>query len=200
MGTRDPRVDAYIEKSAAFAKPILRHLRAVVHGACPPVVETIKWGMPAFEHRGPMCAMAAFKAHCAFNFWKHALVLEERRERPRDAMGSFGRITTLADLPPKAQLARLVKKAAKLNDDGVKVERKRGAPRQPLKVHPALAAALARNRRAAAAFEAFTPGKRRDYVEWIAEAKGEDTRARRLEQAIAWIAEGKPRNWKYAQC
>ena len=141
MGTRDPRVDAYIARSAPFARPILVHLRAVVHAACPQVVETLKWRHLAFEHKGLLCGMAAFKEHVTFGFWKHDLVVGGDT-RADEAMGSFGRIASLSDLPPKAALARLVKKAVKLNDEGVKAVRAKTAPRKPIPMHPELKAAL----------------------------------------------------------
>ncbi len=199
MPTRDPRVDAYIRKSAPFAQPVLAHLRAVVHAACPEVVETLKWGMPAFEHHGLLCTMASFKAHCAFGFWKHELVLADGDEKWREAMGSFGRITSLKDLPTKAQLTRYVKKAMKLNEAGVKAVRAKTAPKKPAAMPPELKRALDGNKKAKATFDAFPPSHKREYVEWIAEAKGEDTRRRRVETAIEWMAAGRPRNWKYMQ-
>ena len=195
MGTRDPRVDAYIEKSAPFAQPILAQLRAAVHEACPDVVETVKWKSPSFEHHGILCGMAAFKSHCAFGFWKHELVTGE--ERSQEAMGSFGRLTSTRELPKKAELKRLIRRAMKLNEDGVKVERKKTAPRKPLPVPPELKAALAQDKRARAAFEAFSPSHRNEYAEWIGEAKRDETRARRVAQALTWLRAGKHRNWKY---
>lgn len=196
MGTRDPRVDAYIDRAAEFAKPILSHLRGVVHGACPGVEETLKWGFPHFEYRGLLCSFAAFKGHCAFGFWKGKLVLGDGASGA--AMGQFGRITTVGDLPSRAELTRLVRKAAALNEQGVAAPRARKGPlRKAPRVPPELAAALARSRKAAATFEGFSPFSRREYVEWIAEAKGEETRRRRIATAVAWMAEGKRRNWKY---
>ena len=135
MGTRDPRIDAYIEKAAPFARPVLTHLRAVVNAACPDVVETMKWGHPSFEYEGILCGMASFKAHCAFGFWKHDLVVDGDT-KAKEAMGSFGRLTSVDDLPSKAVLARYVKKAMKLNEDGVKVVRKKTVPKTPPKMHP----------------------------------------------------------------
>ncbi len=200
MVTRDPRIDAYIEKSADFAKPILKHLRATVHTACPDVVETVKWSSPSFEYKGILCGMAAFKQHAVFGFWKHSLVVGERDGKVLGAMGSFGRITSMADVPPKAVLTRAIKKAMKLNEDGVKAPRDKHPPKPPPRMHPELKAALAKNKKALATFEAFSPSNKREYMEWIGEAKGEDTRARRLAQAIEWMAAGKPRNWKYMNC
>lgn len=199
MGTRDPRVDAYIAKSAPFARPILRRLRTVVHAACPEAEETLKWGAPHFLYRGMLCGMSAFKAHCAFGFWKGALIVDRDGAKFDEAMGQFGCIRRVADLPSRRVLAGYVKQAMRLNESGVKgPERsKRAAPKKPLRTPPDLAAALRRSRRAAAAFAAFAPSHRREYVEWILEAKRSETRARRLAQTIAWLTEGKRRNWKY---
>jgi uncharacterized protein YdeI (YjbR/CyaY-like superfamily) len=199
MGTRDPRFDAYIAKSADFAKPILKHLRTVVHDACPDVVETMKWSSPAYEYKGLLCGMAAFKQHCTFGFWKHSLVVDNDA-KAKEAMGSFGRITSVSELPSKAMLAKYVKKAMKLNDDGVKAPRDKRPPKPAPKMHPELKAALARNKKANATFEAFSPSHKREYMEWVSEAKTDATRERRIEQAIEWLADGKPRNWKYMNC
>jgi uncharacterized protein YdeI (YjbR/CyaY-like superfamily) len=203
MSARDPRVDAYIARSAAFAQPILSRLRDLVHEACPEVEETLKWGAPSFMHAGGiLCFMAAFKQHASFGFWKHALVLGE--DVPREGMGSLGKLTRLDDLPPKKQLLAWIRKAALLNAQGARTPavRKAGRPKPQPDVPPELAAALAmrKHARARAVFEAFPPGHRREYIEWIAEAKREETRARRLAQALEWMSEGKPRNWKYMRC
>jgi uncharacterized protein YdeI (YjbR/CyaY-like superfamily) len=197
MGTRDPRVDAYIAKSADFAKPILEYLRDTVHAGCPDVQETMKWSFPHFDYKGILCSMAAFKEHCAFGFWK-ASILPGETARAMAAMGQMGRVTSIKDLPPKKELLRLVKEAAKLNDAGVKAPRiKHSAPKKPLETPDDLAASLAKNKKAKATFEKFSPSHRRDYIEWITDAKTDATRQRRLEQAVAWMAEGKSRNWKY---
>src|SRR5262245_42634040 len=195
MGTRDPRVDAYIEKSAPFAKPILKHLRAVVHEACPEVTEDLKWRMPHFMHHGIMCGMAAFKEHCIFGFWKASLVLGGDHENP---MSQFGNLTTLSELPSRKVLTTYVKKAATLNENGVKVPRAaKAASAKTVIVPKDLAAALARHTTARRSFEKFPPSHKREYVEWIEGAKREDTRKRRLATAIDQIAAGKPQNWKY---
>ena len=201
MATKDPRVDAYIRKSAEFARPILTHLRAVIHETCPDAVETVKWSSPSYEYHGILCGMAAFKAHCAFGFWKHDLVVESQSGKEREAMGSFGRITSMSDLPSKATLVRYIKKAMQLNEDGVKVpaRSKDKAPR-PVDIPDDLARALQANPKAEAVFAKFPPSHKREYVEWITSAKTEATRSRRLETALAWMAEGKPRNWKYMNC
>jgi hypothetical protein len=198
MSRRDPRVDAYIKKSAPFAQPILARLREQVHAACPDVEETLKWRMPSFEYKGLLCGMAAFKQHVTFGFWKHDLIVGENGKW-KEAMGSFGCIKSLDDLPPKTEFARYMKKAVQLNDDGVKVERKK-TTKKPLAMHPELKTALARNKKAAATLEGFPPSAQREYVEWIADAKSDDTRARRIEQAVEWLAEGKRRHWKYERC
>lgn len=197
MGTRDPRVDAYIANSADFARPILAHLREVVHSACPDVEETMKWSFPHFMYGGMLCSMASFKEHCAFGFWKGALVLGDDGAS-EGAMGQFGRITAVSDLPSKRALSGYIKKAMALNADGVKAPtRKKPAAKRELAVPDDLARALRKNRKAAASFERFSPSHRREYIEWITDAKREDTRERRLETTIEWLAEGKPRNWKY---
>lgn len=199
MVTRDPRIDAYIEQSADFARPILTALRAMIHAACPGVVEILKWRNPSFEYKGLLCGMAAFQRHCTFGFWKHDLVVG-RSGKADQAWGSFGRLTATRDLPTKTAMTRLIKKAMQLNEDGVKVPRRKTAPKPAVPMHPALKQALAANPRARAQFAAFSPSQQREYLTWIAEAKAEATRARRLQDAIAWIAAGKPRNWKYMKC
>ena len=196
---RDPRIDAYIERAAPFAQPILQHVRVLVHEACPAVEETIKWGMPTFVHAGAiLCGMAAFKQHASFGFWKHALVVGEGE--PRDGMGSYGKLVSLDDLPPKRTLLAHLRKAVALNEAGVKSPARKSAPKPPPEPTPELAAALAQSPAAKAAFDAFPPGCRREYIEWIAEAKRPETRVRRVAEAVAWMAEGKRRNWKYENC
>jgi uncharacterized protein YdeI (YjbR/CyaY-like superfamily) len=196
MPTTDPQVEAYIARAAEFAQPILRHLRALVHKGCPDVEEAIKWRMPCFLYKGMLCNMAAFKQHCAFGFWNRAVAGSDA-PADKDAMGQFGRLTTLADLPKDAVILRHIKEAARLNDEGVGKRPVRRGPREEMTVPAELTAALKKNRAAAAAFEAFSPSHRREYVEWIAEAKTDATRARRVETTIDWLVEGKPRMWKY---
>jgi uncharacterized protein YdeI (YjbR/CyaY-like superfamily) len=199
MGMKDPRVDAYIAKSQDFARPILEHLRDVVHASCPDVEETLKWSFPHFQYKGMLCSMASFKEHCAFGFWKGALVLEDAGAN-ETAMGQFGRITKVSELPSKKVLAGLIKKAMKLNDDGIKPARSKPKEPKELVVPDDLTKALRQNAAARKTFEGFTPGRKREYVEWINEAKAESTRTRRIETAVEWMAEGKPRNWKYMNC
>jgi uncharacterized protein YdeI (YjbR/CyaY-like superfamily) len=195
----DPRVDAYIERQAQFAKPILGHLRDVVHAACPDCEEALKWSMPAFLYRGQILAhMAAFKSHAAFGFWRGSLVVGDDAGQ-KSAMGQFGRITALDALPDRAVLEALVKKAMKLAEEGVKPPRDKHA-KAPFTVPQDLRSALDQNASAAAAFDGFPPSAQRDYVDWITGAKRDETRTRRLNQAIEWLAEGKRRNWKYENC
>ena len=192
MGKRDKRVDAYIARSGEFAKPILNYVRETVHAACPECEETLKWSSPTFMHHGMLLGMSAFKEHAQIGFWKHELVVGAR-----EGMG-FGRITSVKDLPPKKQFVALIKKAMKLNEEGVKVPRMKAAtPKRAIPMPADLEAALAKNKKASAAYEGFSPSHKREYLEWITEAKSEETRARRLAQAVEWMSEGKPRNWKY---
>lgn len=196
---RDPRIDAYIERAAPFAQPILRHARELVHEACPDVEESIKWGMPSFSHAGGiLCGMAAFKQHASFGFWRHADVVGEGE--PRDGMGSYGKMTSLDDLPPRTTLLAHLRKAMQLNEAGLKSPKRKPAPRPAPDTPEDLAAALANNKAANATFDAFPPGCRREYIEWIVEAKRAETRTKRLAQAIEWMAAGKRRNWKYEKC
>jgi uncharacterized protein YdeI (YjbR/CyaY-like superfamily) len=207
MGTRDPRVDAYIEKSADFARPILTHIREVVHAACPDVEETMKWSFPHFMYRGMLCSMASFKQHCAFGFWKGSLLVgggadgadgADGAEPAEDAMGQFGRITSLADLPDDDTLTGYVHAAMRLNEQGVpSPTRTKKEPRPELATPSYLTEALASHTAAQETFERFSPSQRREYVEWLTEAKTDATRQKRLATTLEWLAEGKPRMWKY---
>jgi uncharacterized protein YdeI (YjbR/CyaY-like superfamily) len=201
MPKKDPRVDAYIAKAAPFAQPVLRHLRKLVHTGCPDVEETLKWSMPSFTYKGILCGMAAFKEHCTFGFWKHDLVVgAQGAPKAEEAMGTFGRITKLSDLPSNEVLLGYVRKAVELNDAGIKKPASPKKPREELKIPSSLMEALKRNKKALETFEEFSYSHKKEYVEWITEAKRDETRDKRLATAIAWIAEGKPRNWKYANC
>jgi uncharacterized protein YdeI (YjbR/CyaY-like superfamily) len=193
MGKKDPRIDAYIEKSADFAKPILRHLRKVVHAGCPNVEETVKWSMPHFDYKGPLAGMAAFKAHCAFGFWKGSLIVPGSQE----AMGQFGCITKVSDLPKQDVLLGYVRKAVQLNEGGVKVPRPLKHEKKDIPMPADLAAALKKNAKARATFDGFRPSHKREYLEWITEAKTDETRRKRLDTAVEWMSEGKSRHWKY---
>jgi uncharacterized protein YdeI (YjbR/CyaY-like superfamily) len=195
MGVKDPRVDAYIAGAAQFARPILREIRRRVHAANPDVVETLKWSAPHFEYAGKLyCGMSAFKQHCAFGFW-HPLMRE--RDRSLEGMGQFGKITSLADLPAAREFAKLARRAKGLTDTGAKAPPRPKVAKKPVVVPADFRAALAKNRKAATTFVDFSPSHRREYIEWITEAKRAETRQARIEQAIAQLAEGKSRHWKY---
>ena len=194
----DPRVDAYIAGRADFAQPILHWLRERVHAACPDVEESIKWSMPAFGYKGrPLANMAAFKAHATFGFW-HRQELKTGKEG--SAMGQYGRIESFDDLPDAATLERQVREAMALTETGTAPKRAAKPAKPELPVPPELAAALAGDAAAAAVFQGFPPGARRDYCEWIGEAKRPETRAKRVSEAVEWLREGKKRNWKYESC
>lgn len=198
MGSKDPRIDGYIAKSADFAKPILKHLRRIVHVGCPKLEETVRWQHPNFDYKGVMCGMAAFKQHCVFGFWKEALILDRDTAAEKTAMGSFGCITSLADLPSEKTLIQYVKKAAALNEAGIKVPgRTQPKKRETMEVPDYFSAALKKNAKARKTFESFPPSKRREYLDWLTEAKREETRNERLATSIKWLAEGKPRHWRY---
>ena len=197
MGKRDKRIDAYIAKSAPFARPILTHLRAVVHEACPGAEETLKWGMPSFTYHGILCGFAAFNAHATFGFWRGSLIVGTNAPKTRDAMGQFGRITSLKDLPPKRTLLGYVKEAMRLNQQGIKAPAKRKPPKKTRPTPLDLGAGLKRSAKAKAAWAAFSPSARREYIEWITEAKRAETRTVRLKTTLTWVAQGKQRNWKY---
>ena len=193
----NPRVDAYIAKSPDFAKPILNHLRELAHAACPGVEETLKWRMPHFLHKGILFGMAAFKQHCSVHFWKGKLVLGEKSRA--GVFGNLGRVTKLSDLPGKREMLGYIKKAVELNETGVKSP-KTSRPKKKLVVPTYLTAALRKNKKAHAAFENFSYSHKKEYVDWITEAKRDETRAARIKTMIQWLAEGKPRNWKYMKC
>jgi uncharacterized protein YdeI (YjbR/CyaY-like superfamily) len=201
MPTTDPFVDEYIEKAQDFAKPILRHIREIVHTACPDVIETKKWSFPHFDYKGMMCSMASFKEHCALNFWKQSLLESAAFPTEKTAMGSFGRITSLKDLPSDKVLKKLIHDAMKLNDDGVKVQKAPASKeKKEIVVPEILKQALKTDPRAAETFNAFPYSCKKEYVEWINEAKTDATREKRLATTMEWLAEGNRRNWKYEKC
>jgi hypothetical protein len=197
MGRKDPRVDAYIEKSQPFAVPILKYIRKAVHAGCPEVEETLKWGVPHFDYKGAICGMAAFKEHIRFGFWKSALLDTGGDTRAGEGMTLYGSVKSVEDLPSERKLIALVKQAAQLNEQGVKAPRPTKGPKGPLKVPANFAAALKTNAKAKAVFDSFSQSHKREYVEWITEARQEATRQRRIATALEWLAEGKSRNWKY---
>jgi uncharacterized protein YdeI (YjbR/CyaY-like superfamily) len=201
MGKQDKRIDAYVAKSADFAKPILAHFRELVHRGCPGVEETMKWSFPHFDYHGVMCSMAAFKRHCAINFWKASLLSDPQKVLEvghETAMGNLGRITSLNDLPSDSILISFIQQATKLNEEGVKIPKKqKPAAKKELEIPDDFISALRRNKKALATFEGFSYSNKKEYVEWISEAKTEETRSRRLATAIEWLAKGRVRNWKY---
>jgi uncharacterized protein YdeI (YjbR/CyaY-like superfamily) len=192
-------IDRYIAKAGGFAQPILTRLRAIVHAACPKAEEAMKWRAPHFTYNGLLCSMAAFQAHCVFGFWKSALIAKTSKDASA-AIEACKRLTSPDDLPTQRVLTALIKAAMRLNDDGVKDERPKKKEKGALVVPDDLMAAMKSNPRAIATFEGFSPSHKREYVDWITEAKGEDTRQRRLETAIEWMAQGKSRHWNYAKC
>ena len=196
--TRDPRIDAYIARSAEFARPILEHVRELVHKTLPGAGEAVKWGMPHFTHKGKNIAgMAAFKAHCA------VMVHGEGRQgaEERGGMGSYGKIASPEDLPDDAELAaKLIEARERIDAAGTAQKPMKAGPKPELPVPQDFAAALRDDSSAKATFDGFPPSARRDYIEWITEAKQDAARAKRLATAIEWLAEGKRRNWKYEKC
>jgi len=204
MGKKDPRVDAYIAKSQEFAKPILEHFRVLVHKACPEAEETIKWGFPNFDYKGPYCSMAAFKQHCAIGFWKASIMKDTKlttNAKSETAMGHLGRISSLKDLPKDKVLIGYLKEAAKLNADGVKLlPKQKSKESKELIIPDFFSKALKKNKKSLETFNNFSYSKKKDYVEWITDAKTDETRNKRMATAIEWLAEGKSRNWKYEKC
>ena len=196
--SRDSRIDAYIDKQADFARPILTAIRDAVHAACPQVEESIKWSMPAFGYKGrPLANMAAFKAHAVMGFWhREQLHGDDAKD---GAMGDFGRLTRIEDLPPRDELIDVVRRAMNLIDEGVKPVRAKTV-KAPIELPEDLGRALAANSAAQATYDGFPPSCRREYVEWIVDAKRPETRAKRVAQAVEWMAEGKRRHWQYAAC
>lgn len=201
MGSYSPQIDQFILKSQPFAQPILNHLRALIHAACPEVEEKLKWGMPFFDYKGEMmCHIAAFKQHCAFGFWKAALMKDPQlmaRAKEEKAMGHLGKIQTMQDLPTDSKIVKWVREAMKLNDQGIKLPPKSKVNKSAITVPDDLKLALKKNAAARRTFDQFSPACQREYLDWITDAKRPETRLRRLDQAIEWMAEGKKRNWKF---
>lgn len=199
MATKDPRVDAYIEEAAEFARPILRHLRKLIHKGCPEATETIKWGCPFFDYRGLLCGFAAFKAHCSLFFWRDIDVSGylPKTNTAGAGMGQFGKITTRAELPKDSALLACVRAAVEQRNSPASAAKRARQPGKELPVPADLKKALAANVKAAATFKAFAPSHRRAYLDWIADAKQPATRERRLRTTIEWLTAGKPQNWKY---
>ena len=197
--SRDPRIDHYIAKAAPFAQPILGHVRARVHAVVPDVEETLKWSAPAFTVNGKiLLMMAAFKAHAALNFWRGQELRVDQANA--DAMGQFGKLTKVGDLPPDAELDRLIAEAAKLTATAPAPRKTKHQPKPAAEMHPDFASELKASPRAKAALESFPPSAQRDYLDWISEAKQDATRAKRIATAIEWLCEGKRRHWRYEKC
>ncbi len=202
MGNKDKRVDEYISKSAEFAKPILIHLRKLVHAACPNVQETIKWSFPHFDYKGMICSMASFKQHCAFGFWKTAIMKDAKEMLGKNeyAMGHLGKITSLDDLPPEKKITAWIKEAMKLNDDDVKLpERKKSVAKKEIEIPDAFKKALNKNKIAATTFSNYSPSHKYEYLEWITGAKTEETINRRIAKTIEQLQGGKSLKWKYVK-
>jgi uncharacterized protein YdeI (YjbR/CyaY-like superfamily) len=194
--SRDPRIDAYIARAQPYARPILEHVRDRVHAVVPDVQETLKWSAPAFTIDGKiLLIIAAFKAHAAINFWRGQELRGDSANS--DAMGQFGKIASVDDLPADAQLDDLIREAAKLAKSAPAPRKVKHAPNPPPELHPDFAAALAKAPKAKAALDSFPPSAQRDYFEWIAESKQDATRQKRIATAIEWLSEGKRRHWKY---
>lgn len=203
MKNLNNRVTEYILKSPDFARPILEYLRELVHEACPDVEESIKWQWPHYGYKGMMVSTAAFKAHVSINFWKAEIMADPHKIlKPvgSGAMGNFGAVTSFNDLPPRDQLLELVREAVRLNEEGINVEKKPAARKQELDVPEDFITALEANPQAKAHFTAFSPSAQREYLQWITEAKREETRQKRIKTALEWISEGKRRNWRYESC
>ncbi len=196
----DPRIDTYIAEASEFAQPILKHARAVIRAECPTVEETIKWSQPAYMVDGKiLCITPAFKAHCRFVFWQTEL--RKKAGLGDEADDAFDRLTEMTDLPSDATIRRVIRATLAFNASGGAASPKRASkPKPPAAVPPDLAAALKKNKAAAKAFENFSPSHRREYIEWITEAKRDETRQKRLTTTLEWLVEGKSRNWKYMNC
>lgn len=208
MVKKDKRIDTYIEKSADFAKPILKHIRKLAHTASPDMQETLKWGMPHFDHEGKsVLSMAAFKQHAVFGFWKAELIkdpknyMQARKAQGGDAMGHGGKLTSVKDLPPDKVFIDFVKQAIQLNRDGIKLPAREKKSADPKTSTPPdyFEKALKKNKSAWKTWSEWTPGKKKEYVDWLKEAKTDATREKRMQTAVGWIAEGKIRNWKYVK-
>jgi hypothetical protein len=201
MTHTDKRIDAYIARSADFAQPILAHLRALVHKACPDVTETVKWGFPHFEYKGIICSMASFKQHCSFGFWKASIMDDPNNileKVGKTSMGSLGALTSKKDLPADKIIISYIKTAVRLNEEGINLEKaKPGTSAKTLEVPDAFTKALAKNKEARKTYDAFSHSNKKEYIDWINDAKTDATRDKRIATAIEWMAEGKIRHWKY---
>jgi len=197
--TRDPRIDAYIAKAAPFARPILEKVRERVHAAAPEAEETMKWSAPGFTVDGKiLLILAAFKAHAAINFWRGQEIGDGSPKA--GAMGQFGKLTSVDDLPSDRELDAMIREAAALARTAPAPRKTKHAPKLPPAMHPEFAAALAKAPKAKAALDGFSPSAQREYLEWVGEAKQDATRQKRITDAVEWLSEGKKRHWKYENC
>ncbi|MEP6563824.1 MAG: DUF1801 domain-containing protein [Mesorhizobium sp.] len=199
----NPKVDAYAGQAEDFARPILAHLRGLIHATCPEVVEEIKWGIPHFDYRGEMmCIFAAYNNHCSFSFWKDSLMADARLRRNAELAAAkrfMGNLTSLADLPADAELTAWIKEAMSLNDRGVKLPPRKSKDPKEVEIPAAFAAALAAKPEIKAIFDSKSASFQKEYNIWIGEAKTDGTRVKRIEESLSWIIEGKGRFWKYAK-
>lgn len=197
MANRIPEVDAYIENSPTFAQPILEKIRKLFHKACPQIQEVMKWSFPHFEYMGLVGSMAAFKQHCSFGFWKGKLLKDPHKVFGGQATMGGLRVSSLADLPSDKILLAYIREAVALNEQGIKIPKAKKAAKKELVIPDYFMAALKKNKEALAIFEAFSPSHQREYVEWVTEAKRDETRQKRLATAMQWMTKGKARHWKY---
>ena len=196
---RDPRIDAYIAKAAPFAQPILEKVRERVHAAAPEAEETMKWSAPGFTVGGKiLLMMAAFKQHAALNFWRGQEIGDGSPKA--GAMGQFGKLTSVADLPGDRELDVLIREAAALAETAPAPRKVKHEPKPPAELHPEFAKALNANPTAKVTLDGFPPSAQREYLDWISEAKQDKTREKRIADAVEWLSEGKRRMWKYEKC
>lgn len=196
----NPAINTYIANAQPFAQPILIHIRKLVHQACPNVEEKIKWGMPFFDYKGSMCNLAAFKQHCSFGFWKASLMSDRmlvETAKSEVAMGHLGKITSVEDLPSDKKIIAYIEEAMLLNEEGKRVVKVTATAATSYVVPDYIVAAIKENENAFATFEAFAPSHRKEYAQWIDEAKTEATKDKRLAETINLLLKGKPRNWQY---
>ncbi|MFZ1743871.1 MAG: YdeI/OmpD-associated family protein [Pontixanthobacter sp.] len=187
----DKRVDDYIASAKPFAQPILTHLRKLIHRALPDVEECIKWGMPHFMIGGKnLVGLAAFKAHAS-------MVIHHEEAKQGEGMGQFGKVHEMSHLPDDEAIILRLQRAA----EAMGTPRPRKAKSKPdILVPDYFQIALNENPTAKATFDGFAPSHRREYLEWIVGAKRPETRSKRVTEAIAFLTEGKRRNWKYENC
>jgi uncharacterized protein YdeI (YjbR/CyaY-like superfamily) len=202
LSDRSREFDAYIAKSAEFARPILEKLRRLFHDACPQIEEKMKWSFPHFEYKGIVGSMAAFKNHVSFGFWKGKLMSDPHHLIAEDSNSplNLSKLTDVSQLPLDKVLLAYIREAVALNESGAKLPARPKKPPQEVNVPDYFMSALKKNKKALTVFEAFSPSNKREYIAWLTDAKQEATRQMRLAIAIEWIAEGKPRNWKYMKC